>query len=94
MIKHKNTTVSECQYLGASTTACGHPTLPGKSYCAEHYAVVYQAGTARAKRKKDIRVANTVWDIESEFNAAVEELEQEGYDIALERWDAEVTVED
>ena len=89
-----NTAITGCQYLGEHTHACGLPTLAGKSYCAEHYSLVYQAGTARAKHKKDIRVANTVWDIESEFNAAVEELEQEGYDIALERWDAEVTVED
>lgn len=81
--------ITACTYLGDSTQPCGHATLPGKHYCAEHYARVYQVGTARAKRKKDIRVANSVWDIESEFNAAVEELEQEGYDIAAERWDAE-----
>jgi vacuolar-type H+-ATPase subunit I/STV1 len=48
--------------------------------------MVYQEGTARAKRKKDLRVANTVWDIENAFNEAVEELEQEGYDFAEERW--------
>lgn len=87
MIKHKNTTVSACTYLGDSTHACGKPTLPGKSYCAEHYALVYQQGTARARRKKDIRVANSVWDLESEFNAAVQELIEEGYDPADERWD-------
>jgi hypothetical protein len=51
-------------------------------------------GTARARRKKDIRVANQVWDIESEFNAAVEELENEGYDFSAERWDAEVVEEE
>ena len=82
-----NTQVTECTYLGNSTTRCGHPTLPGKSYCAEHYAVVYQAGTARAKRKKDARVAAAVWDLESEFNAAVEELIMEGYDPSEERWE-------
>jgi hypothetical protein len=79
---------NECTYLGTRLQPCGCTTLAGKSYCAEHYALVYQVGTARARRKKDIRVANTVWDIESEFNAAVEELEQEGYDIAADRWDA------
>ena len=84
---NKNTTVSACTYLGDSTHACGHPTLAGKSYCAEHYALVYQQGTARARRKKDIRVANSVWDLESEFNAAVQELIEEGYDPADERWD-------
>jgi hypothetical protein len=81
---------NECTYLGTALEPCGCATLAGKSYCATHYGLVYQVGTARAKRKKDERVAATVWDIESEFNAAVEELEQEGYDIALERWDAVV----
>ena len=81
----------QCQYIGPDATqpSCTHLALAGKSYCAEHYAVVYQEGTARARRKKDIRVANTVWDIENAFNEAVEELEQEGYDFNLERWDAE-----
>ena len=83
-----------CTYLGNNTHACGKPTLEGKSYCAEHYALVYQVGTARAKRKKDIRVAASVWDIESALNEAVEELENEGYDFSADRWDADVTVED
>ena len=81
---------NECTYLGTRLQPCGSATLAGKSYCAEHYALVYQVGTARARRKKDIRVANTVWDIENAFNEAVEELEQEGYDLAAERWDAEI----
>ena len=85
-----NTQITACTYLGTSNTPCGHPTLPGQSYCAEHYPLIYQVGTARARRKKDIRVANSVWDIESEFNAAVEELEQEGYDFAEPRWEAAV----
>ena len=89
-MKLSSTAITKCTYLGDSTTACGHPTLPGKSYCAEHYALVYQAGTARAKRKKDIRVANTVWSIQDAFNEAVAELEAEGYDINDERWDAVV----
>jgi hypothetical protein len=49
-------------------------------------AVVYKLGTARATRKKDKRVAAAVWDLESEFNAAVEELIMEGYDFAEETW--------
>jgi hypothetical protein len=49
-------------------------------------AIVYKAGTARAKRHKDLRVAAAVWDLESEFNAAVEELVLEGYDFDEERW--------
>ena len=75
-----------CTYLGASTTPCGCATLEGRSYCAEHVALVYKQGTARARRVKDTRVAAAVWDLESEFNAAVEELEQEGFDINEDRW--------
>jgi hypothetical protein len=91
MAKHttQNTQITACTYLGNSTTPCGHPTLPGKSYCAEHYAVVYQAGTARAKRKKDLRTAAAVWDLESEFNAAVQELAEEGYNFDEPIWEVE-----
>jgi hypothetical protein len=39
---------------------------------------VYQKGSNLRKRHKDIRTANSVWDIESEFNAALEELAAEG----------------
>ena len=79
-----------CLYIGGEgyTPTCIHAALPGRSYCAEHLAVVYQAGTARARRKKDLRVAAAVWDLESEFNAAVEELVLEGYDFEEERWEA------
>ena len=93
-MKLTNTQVTECTYLGTALKPCGCATLPGKSYCAEHYGLVYQLGTARARRKKDERVAATVWDIESEFNAAVQELENEGYDFSAERWDPEVAVEE
>jgi hypothetical protein len=77
-----------CQYIGEQglRPTCTHAALPGRSYCAEHLAVVYKEGTARARRKKDIRVAAAVWDLESEFNAAVEELVLEGYDFEEERW--------
>lgn len=79
-------TTDTCTYLGNSTTPCGCATVEGRSYCAEHMAVVYKLGTARAKRNKDLRVAARVWDLESEFNAAVEELILEGYDFAEETW--------
>ena len=78
-----------CQYIGAhgTTPTCTHRALQGRSYCAEHFELVYQKGTARARRKKDLRVAAAVWDLESEFNAAVEELVLEGYDFEEERWE-------
>ena len=78
---------NQCTYLGTALEPCGCPTLQGKSYCAEHYSLVYQAGTARAKRKKDIRVAEQVWSVQDAFNEAVEQLEAEGYDFSEERWE-------
>lgn len=79
-------TIDTCTYLGTSTTPCGCPTVYAKSYCIEHVALVYKAGTARARRVKDTKTAAAVWDLESEFNAAVEELILEGYDFAEETW--------
>ena len=79
-----------CTYLGSSHIPCGCPTVYAKSYCAEHVGLVYKLGTARARRVKDTKVAARVWDLESEFNAAVEELILEGHDFAEPTWDCEV----
>jgi hypothetical protein len=40
--------------------------------------MVYREGSAQRKRHRDIRVANSVWDIENAFNEAVAEIEAEG----------------
>lgn len=46
-----------CQYMGPDQDPreavhyCGKPVLPGKSYCAEHYPIMYQTGTAITKKK-------------------------------------------
>ncbi len=78
----------KCQWIGEGE-GCGHTALAGSSYCQEHYSKVYQTGTA-VRRKKDARRAAAVWDIESAMNEAVQELIDEGYDFADERWEAEV----
>ena len=80
-------TVDQCAYMGNSTKPCGCPTLTGKSYCEEHMWLVYQKGTARARRKKDEKTAALVWNIEDAFNEACKQLEEEGYDFNDERWD-------
>lgn len=80
--------MSKCQWIGDGE-GCTHDAVHGSSYCAEHYAVVYQTGTA-VRRKKDARRAAAVWDIESAMNEAVEELIEEGYDFGEERWAVEV----
>jgi hypothetical protein len=75
---------TKCQWIGPEQEypnfrmLCACKPLLGRAYCEEHHARVYQKGTALAKRKKDIRTANSVWDIESAFNEAVEELVNEG----------------
>ena len=84
-MKTNATTITACTYLGDSTTPCGHPTLEGKSYCAEHYSIVYKAGTARARRHKEIRTVDRVRLVEQLMNEAVAELEAEGFDCYGER---------
>ena len=52
-----------CQYIGPEqdprrgpVTYCGKPTVEGKSYCHDHYYVVYQKGTSvnGKRRERDI----------------------------------------
>ena len=87
-----------CTYIGPTedtepyarlAPTCCLPAVAGRSYCTDHLWVVYKQGTARARRKKDQRVAAAVWDLESEFNQAVQELVDEGYDFDLPRWEEE-----
>lgn len=86
--------IDTCTYIGSTDykqlqPTCCQPTVAGRSYCVEHLFVVYKEGSAKPKRKKDERTAAAVWDLESEFNAAVEELILEGYNFDEERWEAE-----
>ena len=78
-MKQHSTQVTACTYMGNSRTQCGQPTLAGKSYCAEHYALVYKVGSGR-QRKKDTRQADRVRMVESLFQEAIEQLEAEGFD--------------
>jgi hypothetical protein len=75
-----------CTYIGDGSGCTGAVVL-GRSYCAEHLWLVYKQGTAQV-RKKDKRTAAAVWDLESEFNQAVQELVEEGYDFDEPRWEA------
>lgn len=77
---------NKCQWIGEHNEGCTHTALEGKSYCSVHYPQVYQAGTG-VRRKKDARRAEAVWSLESEMNAAVQELIDEGYDFGEERWE-------
>ena len=68
-----------CQYMGpdSHTITCNHPVKPGYSYCEEHFNLIYQEGSALRKRKKDLRVADSVFEIQSMINEIVAELEEE-----------------
>lgn len=75
------TTETTCTYLGNAMKPCGCRAVEGKSYCAEHIFIVYQKGSANRKRHKDIRKAEAIRNLISDFHAAVEELESEGFDV-------------
>lgn len=78
----KTTAITGCQWIGNSPRlqpTCCASAVQGKSYCSEHIWCVYQQGTA-VHRRKDKRRAEAVFDLESEFNAAVEELIEEGFE--------------
>jgi hypothetical protein len=79
------TTIPDCTYMGNSTTACGCPTVMGKSYCIEHIYIVYKQGTARAKRKKELTTVDKVRMVEELMHEAIAELEAEGFDVYGER---------
>jgi hypothetical protein len=59
---------------------------------------VYQKGTARAKRKKELRTVDKVRMVEELMNEAIAELEAEGFDVYGRRelgdFDADQVVEE
>ena len=79
---HTTAQAHTCQYRGGNGTrpTCTHRALAGHSYCAEHYAMVYKAGTKRATRHKELRTVDKVRIVESLMNEAIAELEAEGFD--------------
>jgi hypothetical protein len=76
--------MTACQYIGTEQgysrllPACSAPSLPAKSYCADHYHVVYQKGSAQGRRVKDQRHSHGLREIVSDFNDVYSELLNEG----------------
>ena len=68
---------------------CCNAALAGKSYCAEHYAVVYNTGSALRKRKKDLRRVKAIQDLQQMILDIAEELEDEGWTPEQDRMFAE-----
>ena len=77
------TTHTACTYIGTGTH-CTAQALEGKSYCAEHYAVVYKVGSGR-QRRKDTAQAQRVRLVQQLMLEAIDELEAEGFDCYGER---------
>lgn len=74
------TYLKHCLWIGEGECCTDNP-VSGRSYCESHLWRVYVKGSNHGRRKKDIRVANSVHTWESLFNEAVEELEGEGFEI-------------
>ena len=68
-----------CTYIGTGTACTAH-ALEGKSYCSDHYALVYKVGSGK-QRKKDTLQAQRVRYIQQLFYEACEQLEAEGFDV-------------
>ena len=71
--------MTTCTYIGTGPRCTAH-TLEGRSYCADHYAVVYRVGSGR-KRKKDTLIAAKVRMVQQLFYEACDQLEAEGFDV-------------
>lgn len=71
--------MTTCTYIGTGTR-CTAQALEGKSYCADHYALVYKVGSGR-KRKKDTAQAARVRLVQQLFYEACDILEAEGFDL-------------
>ena len=72
-----------CTYIGTGKPCTQH-ALEGKSYCAEHYAIVYRVGSGR-QRKKDTAQAQRVRYVQQLMQEAIDQLEAEGFDCYGER---------
>ena len=71
--------MTTCTYIGTGPR-CTHTALEGRSYCADHYAVVYRVGSGR-QRKKDTLRAQRVRLVQQLFYEACDQLEAEGFDV-------------
>ena len=71
--------MTTCTYIGTGPRCTAH-ALEGRSYCADHYAVVYRVGSGR-KRRKDTLQAQRVRMVQQLFYEACDQLEAEGFDV-------------
>lgn len=50
-------------YMNKPTPYCGCKTLEGKSYCHEHYYVVYKKGTAFAGKRAEKAIEQEIAEL-------------------------------
>jgi hypothetical protein len=61
--------------MNKPTPYCGCKTVAGKSYCAEHYFVVYKKGTSINGRRKEKEIEEEIRSIELQRLIAEQEEE-------------------
>jgi len=76
-----------CQYLGPDQdprvkwpmTPCGKPALDGKSYCAEHYPMMYKIGSSTSGKRKSKAIEREIKELEAglELQTLIAEQEQD-----------------
>ena len=71
--------MTTCTYIGTGPRCTAH-ALEGRSYCAEHYALVYRVGSGK-QRKKDTLQAQRVRLVQQLFYEACDILDAEGFDL-------------
>jgi len=71
--------MTTCTYIGTGPRCTAH-ALEGRSYCEQHYAVVYRVGSGK-RRKKDTLQAQRVRLVQQLFYEACDQLEAEGFDV-------------
>lgn len=62
----------KCEWINDDRSTCQDTIITGFSYCQSHYERAYQKGTALRKRKKDIRIAEKIFDVRSIMNEIAE----------------------
>jgi hypothetical protein len=62
-------------YSKAPTPYCGCPTLEGKSYCSDHYYVVYKKGSSNLKNNSKA-IEKEIADIELKRLIAQQEADE------------------
>lgn len=71
--------MTTCTYIGTGPRCTAH-ALEGRSYCEQHYAVVYRVGSGKRRRKDTLQAQRTRL-VQQLFYEACDQLEAEGFDV-------------